>query len=78
MAFLNKKKYSRSGGYTGQRMYAEAGYREKDIMNNAKFVVGSRKGNYIKFFKKHKKDGKFDFTKYDTATYSLGSKRWIN
>lgn len=78
MAFLKKKTYSRSGSYTGQRMYAEGGYREKNIMNNASFVVGSKKGRYVKFFSKHKKDGKFDFTKYDTATYSFKNNRWVN
>lgn len=55
MPFLNKKKYSRSGSYTGQRMYADGGYREKSIMNNATFVVGSKKDNYVKFYAKHKK-----------------------
>ena len=78
MAFLNKKKYSRSGNYTGQKMYSQGGYREKNIMNNASFVVGSKNGRYIKFFAKHKKDGKFDSTKYDTATYSLKHNGWLN
>lgn len=77
MPFLKKKKYSRSGSYTGQRMYAEGGYREKDIMNNADFVVGSKKHRYVKFYKKHKKDGKFDSVNYDTAMYSFKNNKWI-
>ena len=78
MAFLSKKKYSKNGSYTGQRMYKDAGFREKNIMNNASFVVGSRKDQTIKFYKKHKKDGLLDFTKYDTATYSLKRNGWVN
>ena len=78
MAFLSKKKYSRRGNYTGQRMYFEGGFREKDIMNNASFIVGSRKHRTVKFYKKHKNNDRFDFTKYDAATYSLENNRWIN
>lgn len=72
MAFLSRKKYSKNGTYTGQRMYAEAGFRERDIMNNAKFVVGSKRNNTVSFYKKHKKEGRFDHTKYDIATYRFG------
>ena len=78
MPFLSKKRFSKRGSYTGQVMYSKGGYREKDIMNNANFVVGSKKHGYVKFYKKHKKDGKFDYTNYDTATYSLKSNSWIN
>ena len=46
-------------------------------MNNATFIVGSRKKSYVKFYKKHKKDGKFDFGKYDIAIYSLKKDKWI-
>ena len=77
MGFLSKKKYSGKGSYTGQRMYAEGGYREKDIMNNASFVVGSKKHRTITFYKKHKKDGKDDFLNYETARYSLKKESWI-
>lgn len=70
MAFLSKEKYSRKT-YTGQRMRSEAGYREKDIMDNAQFVVGSRKDNTVTFYKKHKKNGRLDYTKYDRATYAF-------
>lgn len=78
MAFLSKKTYARNGTYTGQRMYHEGGYREKNVMNRADFIVGSKKNNTITFYAKHKKDGRFDSTKYDTACYSLKNKRWIS
>ena len=70
MAFLSKAKYSRKT-YTGQRMRHEAGYREKDIMDNAQFIVGSRKNYTVTFYKKHKKNGSLDSTKYDRATYAF-------
>lgn len=81
MAFERKSKYSRKT-YTGQRMRHEGGFREKDIMDNAAFVIGNRKNYSVTFYKKHKKEGRYDSTKYDKATYRFPTRNrrggWVN
>ena len=81
MAFVSKSKYSMKT-YTGQRMRHEAGWREKNIMDNAAFVVGNRKDYAVTFYKKHKKEGRHDFLKYETCTYRFPTKYrrggWVN
>ena len=70
MAFVSKKNYS-NRTYTGQVMRSQAGWREKDIMDNASFVVSNKKNGTVKFYKKHRKVDSKDFTNYSTATYAL-------
>lgn len=58
-------------------MKQQSGYREKDIINNANFVISANKGKTLVFYKKHKKDGKYDHTKYDTCAFDLKRNRFI-
>ncbi len=59
-------------------MIRQSGYRERDIMNNAKFAVQGNGGRTISFYKKHNKHGnRLDHTKFDIATYDLKYKHWV-
>lgn len=59
-------------------MIKKSGYRERDIMNNAKFAVQGNGGRTISFYKKHNKYGnRLDHTKYDIATFDLKTNNWV-
>lgn len=54
-----------------QCMRRNSGYREKDIINNANFVISADKGRSLVFYKKHKPVGKYDHTKYETCKFDI-------
>ena len=70
VGFVSTRRVSRE-------MFNRGGYREKNIIKNARFAVQGNKGRTITFYKKHNASGRYDKTKFDTCTYDLKNNRWV-
>lgn len=60
-------------------MRAQGGYRENDIINNARWVTTSGQGRFVKFIKPNKsyRQSKFESTKNYSATFDRKRCTWV-